>query len=218
MNIRRTVFWSCFLVVLALIVWGLAVALNKQQSAGPALGAPAPVTAADHVIGPASAPVTLIEYGDFQCPACGAYYSLVHRLVTEDASTTVRLVFRHFPLPQHLNAPLAADAAEAAALQGKFWPMYDLLYQNQATWSDIDDPHSIFVGYATELGLDIAKFKADIDSSDVKKAVADDLSEGQSLGINGTPTFFINGKAIVNPQSYDQFLSVIRAAASSGTL
>ena len=100
MNIKRIIFWACFIIILGLIIWGLAVAMGKSATNGTLTSSPAPVTSADHILGSPNAPVTMIEYGDFECPACGAYYPLVKRL-TDEASTTVRLVFRHFPLPQH---------------------------------------------------------------------------------------------------------------------
>ena len=212
MNTKRIFFWLAFIIVLVLIILGLIAAQNKSPSGGP--GSPAPVTAADHVRGPATAPVTMIEYGDFQCPACGQYYPIVERLYDE-SSSSLRMVFRHFPLPQHLNAPLAAQASEAAAIQGKFWEMYNQLYTTQAQWSDIADPHSVFIGYATKLGLDPVKFKSDIDASSTQAIVNADQTEGQQIGINATPTFFLNGKAIVNPQSYDEFKADIQKAAQS---
>ena len=215
MNIKRIIFWACFIIILGLIVWGLAVAMSKP-SASLSVSAPAPVTAADHITGPADALVTMIEYGDFECPACGLYAPLVERLLTE-ASTTLRVVFRHFPLPQHANAPLAAQASEAASLQGKFWDMYKLLYGNQNDWVNLPDAHAVFDGYAVKLGLDMVKFKADIDSDAVKKVVADDLAEGEQIGIDSTPTFFVNGKVIANPQSYDAFKALIEAAASGSS-
>ncbi len=212
MNTKRIIFWICFFVVLALIIWGLVVAMNKP-AVGTTLGAPATVTSADHVIGSASAPVTLIEYSDFQCPACGMYYPLVERLLNE-ASTSVRLVYRHFPLPQHFNAPLAAYASESADRQGKFWEMYRLLFTNQKDWSDLSniDAHVVFEKYAKSLNLDVSKFKADIDSDDVKARVMRDAQEGTTLGINSTPTFFVNGKSIVNPQDYESFKKLIEAS------
>ncbi len=215
MNIKRIIFWACFIIILGLILWGLIVAMNEPTS-GSNLAAPAPVASADHILGPTNAPVTMIEYGDFECPACGAYYPLVKRL-TDEASTTIRLIFRHFPLPQHLNAPISAQASEAASLQGKFWPMYDLIYSHQADWSNLPDAHMVMDGYAQQLNLDMVKFKADIDSDAVKKVVADDLVEGQTIGIDATPTFFVNGKAIANPQSYEAFKSLIEAAASGSS-
>jgi protein-disulfide isomerase len=159
----------------------------------------------------------MIEYGDFECPACGVYAPIVERLVATDASTTLRLVFRHFPLPQHANAPLAAQASEAAAMQGKFWDMYRLLYANQADWVNLSDPHSIFDGYAEQVGLDMTKFKADIDSTAAKAAVVADQTEGEHIGIDQTPTFFVNGKAVINPQSYEAFQALIEAAASGSS-
>jgi protein-disulfide isomerase len=218
MNTKRIIFWASFIIILGLIFWGLTVAMNKSSSGptGSTLLPPAPVTSADHILGPKNAPVTMIEYGDFQCPACGAYYPLVKRL-TEEASTTLRLVFRHFPLQQHANAPITADASEAAALQGKFWEMFDLIYAHQADWSTVADAHSIMDGYAEKIGLDMIKFKSDIDSAAVKASVDADAAEALKIGIDATPTFFVNGKAIANPQSYDAFKALIEAAASGSS-
>lgn len=215
MNTKRIIFWACFIIILGLIFWGLVVAMNKP-SAGTGPTSAGAVTAQDHVLGPKNASVTMIEYGDFQCPACGAYFPLVKRL-TQEASTTLRLVFRHFPLAQHANAPITAQASEAAALQGKFWEMYDMIYENQAEWSNLPDAHATLIGYAQKLGLDMVKFKADLDSSAVKDAVAADADEGHKIGINATPTFFINGKVIANPQSYEAFKALIEAAASGSS-
>jgi protein-disulfide isomerase len=212
MNIKRLIFWIIFVAILGLIVWGLAIAMNKTSASLPQAGVPAPVTATDHILGPASAPVTLIEYEDFQCPACGLYYPIIERLMTE-ASTTVRLVFRHFPLSQHANALITAEASEAAAMQGKFWEMYRLIYSHQADWSDLPDAHATLVGYAQQIGLDIVKFKADLDSSAAKAAVVADQTEGEQIGIDQTPTFFVNGKAITNPQGYEAFKALIDSAA-----
>jgi len=215
MNIKRIVFWAAFLIIIVLILWGLVVAMNKP-TVGTHLISPAPVAADDHVFGRANAPVTMIEYGDFECPACGVYAALVEKLMV-DASTTLRIVFRHFPLPQHANAMITGEASEAAALQGKFWEMYRMIYENQAEWSNVADAHSILNGYAAKIGLDMVKFKADIDSSAVKEAVLKDKAEGDKIGINATPTFFVNGKAITNPQSYEAFKTLIEAAASGSS-
>lgn len=215
MNTKRIIFWASFIIILGLIFWGLVVAMNKPTPAsGPS--AAAPVSADDHILGPKNASVTMIEYGDFQCPACGAYYPLVKKL-TQEASTTLRIVFRHFPLPQHANAPITSQAAEAASLQGKFWEMYDMIYENQSEWSNLPDAHAVLIGYAQKIGLDMVKFKADLDSNAVKDAVAQDAAEGQKIGINATPTFFINGKVIANPQSYAAFKALIEAAASGSS-
>lgn len=213
MNTKRFFFWASFLVILGLIIWGLVVAMNKPAP-GTDLGVPAPVTSADHILGSSTALVTVIEYGDFQCPACALYMPIVDRLYNE-SSTTMRLVFRHFPLPQHANAMGSALASEAASNQGKFWEMYRLIYAGQTDWSEkpVADATKVFIGYATDLGLDIAQFTKDMASAEAKSKVESQLAEGKALGINATPTFFVNGEAVVNPQGYEAFKALIDAAA-----
>jgi protein-disulfide isomerase len=217
MNTKRIIFWVIFLVILGLIVWGLSVAMNKQQGGVPKLGSPSPVTADDHVRGPADAPVTIIEYSDFQCPACAAYNPLVEKLISESTST-VRFVYRHFPLYPlpHKNAVVAAQAAEAAGMQGKFWDMGRLLFVNQLAWEASDKPESIFEEYAQRIGLDVALYKKDFAADATKAHVQRDRDEGDILGINATPTFFVNGKAIVNPNGYEAFKALVDAAARGG--
>ncbi len=209
MNTKRILFWGIFIIILALIVWGLIAAMNKAPQLGKLLE-PAPVTSADHIRGPASAPVTLIEYGDFQCPACGVYFPIFER-VWNEASTSVRLVFRHFPLSQHPNAIPAAKASEAASLQGKFWEMFAQLYENQSEWSDAPDASPIFAKYAATIGLDAAKFKSDSALASLASVIQADEDEGIHIGINHTPTFFLNGKEI-SPNTYADFKALIDAA------
>jgi protein-disulfide isomerase len=167
------------------------------------------------VEGPADSKVTLIEYGDFECPACAVYAGFIERLAAEEATGTLRVVFRHFPLSQHPNALVAAQASEAAAAQGKFWEMYKLLYAGQDMWATLSDSaaRDVFAGYAGMAGLDAAKFKTDIDSDAGKQLIQAELAEGEALGISYTPTIFVNGKAIDNPQSYEAFKAIIDAAA-----
>jgi protein-disulfide isomerase len=218
MNTKRIAFWLGFLAILGLIIWGLVVAMNKTPGTGIKLGTPSPISTADHVRGSADAPVTIIEYSDFQCPACALYYPLVEKVLNE-STTTVRFVYRHFPLyPQpHKNANIAAYASEAAGLQGKFWEMYQLLFENQKSWENLADPMSVYEGYATRIGLNVESFKKDIASDGVKKKVQTDKDEAIALGVNSTPTFFVNGRAIVNPQGYEAFKKLIdnEAQASS---
>lgn len=215
MNTKRIIFWASFIIILALIVWGLVVAMNKPVNTGPKLGTPSDVTSSDHVRGSASSTVTVIEYSDFQCPACAAYYPLIEKLVNE-ASTTARFVYRHFPLfpTPHKNALIAAQASEAADLQGKFWDMYKLLFENQTAWENSNTAATIFEEYAGRIGLNMSVYKKDVDSVEVKTRVQKDRDEGDAIGIAGTPTFFINGKAIVNPNGYEAFKALIDAAAS----
>ena len=146
--------------------------------------------------GPENAPATLEEFGDYQCPPCGSFYPEVERLRT-DYGDRLRLVFRHYPLTQaHKFALVAAHAAEAAALQGKFWEMHDRIYRNQREWSDAADARAIFETYARALGLDVARFTRDMASADVDARIVADHERGQSLGVHSTPTFFLNGREL----------------------
>lgn len=154
---------------------------------------------------------TLVEFGDFQCPACGAYYPLVKRL-TSDFKDNLTLVFRNFPLVQHKNARPAAYAAEAAGNQGKYWEMFDLLYVNQDKWSKLDNPKDVFDGYAKILSLDLNKFDADMAGDSINQKIQRDLADGNTLGVDSTPTFYLNGEKIANPTSYENFQTLVKAA------
>lgn len=169
------------------------------------------VTAIDHAKGPDTASLTLIEYADFQCPTCAAFAPVVQQL-SDTYANDLRVVYRYFPLQTiHPNATLAAQAAEAAGRQGKFWEMHDLLFVHQKDWSATKDPRDQFAGYAAELQLNIDQFKADVESKDVKDRVAADSRSGSAAGISGTPTFYLNGEAIENPRGLEAFKAVIDA-------
>ncbi len=215
MNIKRILFWAIFIIILVLIIWGLIVAMNKNPAdGGSAKGTPMPIVATEHVRGPENAPVTIIEYADYQCPACAAYYPTVERLVSE-ASTTVRFVARHFPLAQHRNAVGAAQAAEAAGKQGKYWDMAGLLYDNQTAWEKLTVAQAtdVFKGYAERLKLDMVAYDADVKSPDIKAKIEADRADGIKIGVNSTPSFFINGKSIINPAGYEAFKKLVDEAA-----
>lgn len=159
--------------------------------------------------GPANASVTLIEYADFQCPACGAYHPLLKKLLA-DFNGKIRFVYRFFPLTTiHPHALEAAEAAYAAGLQGKFWQLHDMLYEKQSAWVDSNNVSPIFDSYAQALNLNIDKFKQDKNADSTRNAIMDEENKGVSIGIDSTPTFFINGKHISNPQSYQQFRDLI---------
>lgn len=143
----------------------------------------------DHIEGPANAALTLVEYGDYQCPYCGAAYPEVKK-VQKELGSELRFVFRNFPLTNmHEHAMNAAETAEAASAQGKFWPMHDLLYEHQAS---LGDP-SVALGYAKRLGLDSQRFEREIAQHMYQKRIKDDFMGGVRSGVNGTPTFYING-------------------------
>lgn len=164
--------------------------------------------------GDANAPVTLIEYSDFQCPACGAYYPLIKQL-HEDFGDSLKIVYRHYPLTQiHPYAQPAAAASEAAGKQGKFWEMHDKLFDNQRSWSNatVADVQETFEQYAEQLGLDVERFRADMDSREVADAIAADRAAGNRAGVRGTPTFVLQGKTISNPSGYEEFAVLIEEA------
>jgi protein-disulfide isomerase len=147
-----------------------------------------PVSARDHVQGPADAPVTLVEFGDFECPYCAAAHVIVKK-VQQIMDDQLRFVFRHFPLTQiHPHAEPAAEASEAAGAQGQFWEMHDLLYENQPL---LDPPH--LVAYAEELGLEVERFVRELETGIYRERVREDFLSGVRSGVNGTPAFFING-------------------------
>ena len=143
----------------------------------------------DHIQGDSKAILTLVEYGDYQCPFCGAAYPEVKK-VQKELGSKLRFVFRNFPLTNvHEFAMAAAETAEAASAQGKFWEMHDLLYEHQATLGD----HSVALGYAKKLGLDTQKFESEIAQHVHAKRIKDDFMGGVRSGVNGTPTFYVNG-------------------------
>jgi protein-disulfide isomerase len=149
-----------------------------------------------HVRGRADAPVLIEEYGDFQCPPCGFLHPILKRLEGE-YETQVRVAFRHYPLrAMHKHAAEAARAAEAAALQGKFWQMHDLLFEKQNEWKDAPAARPLILNYARTLGLDLGKFTQDIDSAAISNRVMNDEAQGSARGVTGTPTVFINGREI----------------------
>jgi protein-disulfide isomerase len=217
MNIKRILTWLGFIIIIALIIIGLVAASKKHPTTSEvAIPLPTPVTSADWIRGNPNAPVTMVEYADFECPACQAYYPVIEQ-VFDASSSTVRMVFREFPLPQHADAIPAAKAAEAAGNQGKFWDMFGLIYANGPDWDTLADPTSVFVGYAQKLGLNISQFTSDMNSAVIAKKISDSVTVGTAAGIDATPTFFLNGHRIQNPESYDEFITAIQTAASSTT-
>lgn len=166
----------------------------------------------DHVKGNASSSVIIIEYSDFQCPACRSYYPIVREITTEYADK-IAFVYRHFPLINiHPNAEFAARAAEAAHKQGKFWEMHDLLFEKQNEWARVANISPVFESYATLLGLSIEQFKVDFVSDEVKDLVRAERVHAVKAGLNSTPTFFINGEKIQNPNSVIEFKKIIDEA------
>ncbi len=165
-----------------------------------------------HIRGNPDAPVTLEEFGDFQCPPCGNFAGFIDGLVKE-YDPRLRVVFRNFPLANHKHAREAALAAEAAGLQGRFWEMHDLLYREQAVWSNADNVPELFNGYAGMIGLNLDQFKKDMDGEKTKARVDSDHQRGDSLGVQSTPTVFINNRQLgPNDRTPDGLRATINAA------
>jgi len=152
-------------------------------------------TAPAHIRGNPDAPVTLEEFGDFQCPPCGKFSEFVEELLKE-YNPRLRLVFRNFPLSGHEHAREAALAAEAAGLQGKFWEMHDTLYREQDTWSKAPNVRELFESYAGTIGLDVDQFKKDMDGDKARERVDSDRALADFLGVKATPTLFINNRPV----------------------
>jgi len=207
---NKIILWAIITVVIIGSIFGIVKLASKSQTTGSdnlAISISA-VNDSENIKGDKEALATLIEYSDFQCPACGSYYPIVKK-VTEDLGAKVRFAYRHFPLPQHKNAKLAATVAEAAGKQSKFWEMHDLIFQNQSAWSEEKNAAILFAKYAQDLGLDLARFQTDIASDEIKAKIENDYQSGVKAGVNSTPSFFLNGKKMDNPRNYDEFKNAI---------
>jgi len=211
--LTKIALWGGLAVFLAGSIWALTAASSNNTNSSSAGGLTAPkATSKDFQTGPLNAKVTLAEYADFQCPACKAYYPIVKQLTT-DFKGKVNFVYRYFPLETvHQNAKLAAQAGYAASLQGKFWQMHDRLFDTQDSWAGLPDPTDTFVGYAKDLGLDTTQFKKDMTAQTTADFVQNAYNQDVNMGLNSTPTFFLNGKQLTSPQSYQAFKDVLSQA------
>ena len=200
---------------MSLLVAGLLLGGALTNSATPTPGASAGVSSD---LAPAYAPrigsgqVTVVEFADYQCPACAAVSPELQTLVNEGRIT---LVYRMYPLPQHANAELTARAAVAANLQGKFWPMHDQIYATQADWENLSDAdaRAYLTRLATSVGLDVTRWTQDLDAAAVANTVATDLDAATTLNLRGTPSLFINSRPYNGSLSLDALRSAVTAAA-----
>jgi protein-disulfide isomerase len=205
-----------FLIIGIVLVIAVVAAMYLTRSASAPVAPPAPASPVagngtptgnetavtepgaipPHTHGPADAPVTLEEFGDFECPPCGMLHPVLQTMEKEFGGR-IRIIFREFPLvPAHVHTLAAARSAEAAGLQGKFWEMHDLLYENQKVWHEAFDAHPIFEDYATRIGLNMEKFRSDVSGEIVAQRIFLDGKRAHALGVTGTPTVFMNGREI----------------------
>jgi len=203
-----------------LLLGAYYVTSKPQQSSFPQLKE---IKSDDHVKWATESAHTLVEYSDFQCPACSSYFGLIESLNTDEdfvsnVKTNIALVYRHFPLDNaHPNARIAAYAAEAAGKQNKFFEMHDLLFTNQSEWSESNKPEETFKKYASELGLNIDQFMTDINSTEVKDKVQRDYRSGLEVDVPGTPSFFLDGRKLQTPNSAEDFKKLLlKGIESSG--
>jgi protein-disulfide isomerase len=169
----------------------------------------------EHVRGESDAPVTLEEFADFQCPSCAMATLRSIGPMEKNFGERLRVVFWHFPLPNHKHGREAALAAEAASRQGKFWEMHDLLFEKQGDWSNVPDIHPVFEDYAKQLNLSVDKFKKDFESPEVAAVVDRNHQQGESRGVKNTPTIFINGREFPPPFNPDRLQEAIDAAIAA---
>jgi len=211
----RIGLWSCVLLGLVAIVLGLLFITDPDRSGvswlrdRDAIG--------EWTLGNRDAKISLVEYSDFECPACARYHKYVKRLIEEEGNN-VQYTFRHFPLKMHKIADLAAVAAEAAGRQGKFWDMQDRLFRRQKEWRTLErqTAEDLFVDYAGLLALDTVQFERDLRSRELLDKVWKDLESGMGSGVKGTPAFFLNGRKMDrNPRKYEDFKDSILNYASN---
>lgn len=197
------------IIILVLSFFGIVYISKDKKANAPTTGNKT-IQATEHKLGEGKKGVTLLEYGDFECPACGAYYPLVKQ-VKQKYGDDITFQFRNFPLVQiHRNAMAAHRAAEAAAKQDKFFEMHDKLYEGQQQWKDEPNPNLTFEAYARELGLDVEKFKRDAASGEINDIINADIKAGQDIDATSTPTFVINGKKVEqNPRDLESFYKLI---------
>lgn len=158
-----------------------------------------------------AAKVILTEYSDYQCPACAYFHPIVKRLKTTFGEK-LNVEYKFFPLNSHQYGALSARAAQAAGNQGKFLEMHNLLFENQDRWSSSGNPQAIFVSYAKKLGLNVEQFKEDLNAAETQRTVMEEKEEGVEMGVDSTPTFFINGQKIEeNPATYSAFKELIES-------
>lgn len=211
MKTKEVAIWITIIVVLIGGMWLLINAVNNSPSPStlPAIKIP-DVSDKDFIKGDPNAKVTLIEYADYQCPACKTYFSLLTQFAS-DFDKDVRIVYRFFPLINtHQNSMISSQVAYAAWLQGKFWEMSKILYENQDNWGNSSKASEIFTGYASKLGLDLTKFESDTNKDSTKNFITNAFDQAVALGITSTPSFFLNGSYIQAPTNYEAFKKLIQ--------
>jgi protein-disulfide isomerase len=212
---KRVFLWFGIIILIGGAVFGMIKLAGRTPANQTALLANA-VSASDWIQGDKNSKVVLVEYSDFQCPACKIFYSFLKQ-ISAKYGTKIELIYRNFPLLYHTNTALAAQAAGAAGKQGKFWEMHDMIFEGQDAWANQSnaDAEKTFASYAQALSLNIDQFKRDLNSQEVKTKIEQDYQGGVRSGVNATPTFFLNGKKLPPPSSYGEFENTISQAINA---
>lgn len=209
MKTETVVFTSVLTMTVVLLMVGIFL-LNKTS---PKISSNNEVYQIDYSkgqkIGSDSAKVKLVEFSDLQCPACKTAQPFVEKIIADNKN--IQFIYRHYPLTQHLNAKAAANAAEEAGVQGKFWEMHQKLFETQERWEGLANPNDFFGDLARELGLDENKVKDAITKNKFNEVIQNDLNDGNSYGLNATPTFYLNGKKL-ELSNYDQLEDQVKKA------
>lgn len=224
-NVKKQLLAALVLLVALAVAFGSFLLFRPDAVGGGGNGAralPEPATDArvvradsHRLTEPAGSRVTVVEFLDFECEGCGAFHPVMDRL-KKQYGDRVTFVARHFPMPGHRNSGSAARAAEAAARQGRFREMHDKLFTTQARWGEAREPKdSVFRAYARELGLDMARYDTDVASERTAERIALDQRDGLALGVQGTPTFFVDGER-VSPRGYEDFKALIERRLTKG--
>ena len=207
-------FWGVVIAVVIVLVGIFALTGHKSNGSN---SSSSTGTLTQHIEGQGKDGITLVEYGDYECPFCGQYYPVVKQ-VQQEYNQQIFFQFRNFPLVSiHQNAFAGARAAEAAGLQNKFWQMHDALYETQNNWVNLGDPTNYFNSLAQQLGLNVNQFKTDYASTKVNDLINADMAEGNKLNITGTPTFFLDGKQVQVGESQSAFETLINAEIAKKT-
>lgn len=196
-NLPKIIIITLIVAVIGFVVYALSrpeSSINTTNTNRPKVEADVTKLSQGNFQGPEDAKVTLSEFGDYQCPACAQYHKVLKENILPKYDGKIKFVFLNYPLPQiHDNAQSAAQAAEASALQGKFWQMHDILYERQKEWEKLKDPKGKFESYAREIGINVDQYKQDYASQKVIDIINNQAALGDAFKLEGTPSFFVNG-------------------------
>jgi protein-disulfide isomerase len=211
---RSAVGALSFKIAAAVLLPLILFVLYQGYSSGVAAPSPAEISTTDHTRGNPQALVTLVLYGDFQCPACKEEAEVIARSWGQ-IGDRVQLAFRHYPLDTHRHAFLAARYAEAAARQGRFWELHNMLYADQALWSSTENAAQVIESMAAQLGLDMAQLRTDAELPEVREKIVADQRGGTRAGVRATPSLFINGRLVNNPRSSAELIALVTRAQTA---